>query len=805
MKTYLKTTTWIFLLSILVFSQQAEAQTSITGYIHKVDGTGVPFATVQLINKEDSSFVVGAVSDYDGKFEFEFVSTGIYLLKSDAVGFKTQLKTYNISEDGNAFPVLEIVMEEDLMQLQEVVVKARKPFHERHADRLVIHVKGSPASTGSTVLEILERSPGVTVNRQGGTISLNGRTGIQVMINGKLTKMPMDAVIQMLDGLSAADIETLEFFNTPPAQFDAEGAGLINIKTSKPKDQGLNGSAGVNIGYNKGEKIGTSFSIQHVTGRVSLYSSYSLNYDRNKHQWFNYRTMKHGQADVSLSNISHRNPVVTVQNARLGWILQFSKMTSTSVELTGFKRNWDQTAYTTNVERRSDKPEKVTGIDIDESNLWGSGSVSVGLRHDFGDDQQVNVMYDYLAYHNENPSIYRMGDDPSETGSLSQITVAKTTPIHFHIIKTDFSSYLGARVKASVGLKYTQSRFTNKVDVSETIDNLIYKNLRFSNFALLDEQIFANFLSVNWELNEALNLQSGVRFELTDSNIRSKTEQILYRRYGNFFPSALLTHQILDHLQVHASFARRITRPTFNDMAPFVFFISPSTLISGNSTLQSALINNYEIGYQSPMYSVTARYSIAENEIGFLQPEYSEDFDEHIFSSQNLEYQKTLALTQSVNLTLTPWWELQSSVSLYHQHFKTAHFEENFTSDVKRVSFSAMNIFDITRDLQLELSGNYESRNIWGITQFRPMGEINLGIRKKFDKYGTLTLSATDIFNTYIWRMHANIPQEGIQSGWDYYENKRSINLSYTLNFGKETSSLPKRKSASETERSRVQ
>tara|TARA_Y100001972_G_C7660001_1_gene332749 strand:- start:149 stop:2560 length:2412 start_codon:yes stop_codon:yes gene_type:complete len=803
MKIYLKSTTWIFLLSILGFSQLVKAQAFVTGYIRAEDGTGIPFATAQLINPKDSSMVAGTVSDYEGKFEFEYVASGIYLLKSDAVGFKTHLKTCNISED--TFPIQEIVMEEDLTQLQEVVVEARKPFYESHADRVVVNVKGSPASAGSTVLEILEKSPGVTVNRQGGTMSLYGRTGIQVMINGKLTKMPMDAVIQMLDGLSATDIETLEFFNTPPAQFDAEGSGLINIKTSKPKDQGLNGSAGVNIGYNKGEKIGTSFSIQHVTDRVSFYSSYSLNHDRNKHQWFNYRTIKNDRTDVSLSNISFRNPVVTVQNARLGWLIRLSKMTSTSVELTGFKRNWDQSAHTTNVERRSDEPEKVTGMNIDESNLWGSGSVSVGLHHDFGDDQKVNVLYDYLAYHNENPSIYRMSNDPSKAGSLSQITVAKETPIRFHIVQTDYSSYLGARVKASVGFKYTQSRFTNEVNVSETIDDIIYKNLRFSNYALLDEQIFANFLSVNWELNESLSLQSGVRFELTDSDIRSKTEQILYRRYGNFFPSVVLTQQILDHHQVHASFARRITRPTFNDMAPFVFFINPSTLISGNSTLQPALINNYEIGYQSPTYSATARYSIAEDEIGFLQPEYSEDFDEHIFRSQNLEYQKTLALIQSVNLTPAPWWELQSSLSLYYQHFKTAHFDENFTSEVKRVSFSAMNIFDITGNLQLELSGNYESRNTWGITQFRPMGEINLGIRKKFDKYGTLTLSATDIFNTYIWRMHADIPQEGIQSGWDYYENKRSINLSYTLNFGKGIRKLPKRKSASEAERSRVQ
>src|SRR5665213_4256511 len=101
---------------------------------------------------------------------------------------------------------------------------------EQKIDRMVINVKNSITDAGGSALDVLEKSPGVTVNRQNNSIAINGKNGVVVMINGRLTYMPMDALFQLLAGTNADNIEKIELITTPPAKYDAEGnAGYINI------------------------------------------------------------------------------------------------------------------------------------------------------------------------------------------------------------------------------------------------------------------------------------------------------------------------------------------------------------------------------------------------------------------------------------------------------------------------------------------------------------------------------------------------------------------------------------------------
>ena len=87
----------------------------------------------------------------------------------------------------------------------------------------MINLEDDPGTTGSTILDVLERTPGVIVDRQNESINMLGKGGVNVMINGKITYMPSSALVQYLNGINAENVKSIELITTPPSKYDAEG------------------------------------------------------------------------------------------------------------------------------------------------------------------------------------------------------------------------------------------------------------------------------------------------------------------------------------------------------------------------------------------------------------------------------------------------------------------------------------------------------------------------------------------------------------------------------------------------------
>src|SRR6185295_13060638 len=166
---------------------------------------------------------------------------------------KVYLPTVSIENEQPGLDLQNIQLEEEVVDLQQVNLQSRRPLIEQKIDRLVINVKNSITSAGSTALDVLERSPGVIVNRQANSISMSGKEGVMVMINGKISYMPVTALIDMLAGMNAGNIDRIELITTPPSSLDAQGnAGYINIVLSNNPDFGINGSFSATMGYGEG-------------------------------------------------------------------------------------------------------------------------------------------------------------------------------------------------------------------------------------------------------------------------------------------------------------------------------------------------------------------------------------------------------------------------------------------------------------------------------------------------------------------------------------------------------------------------
>ena len=128
-------------------------------------------------------------------------------------------------------------------------------------------------------------------------------------------------------------------------------------------------------------------------------------------------------------------------------------------------------------------------------------------------------------------------------------------------------------------------------------------------------------------------------------------------------------------------------------------------------------------------------------------------------SEAALRYLRSWSFSNSLAFNITNWWEIQADLSVYYQIFKTSQFQSNFTEEVLTTNFNATNNINLSRNYSLEISGSYQSNVLYGIWKTPSMGQLDIGIRKKLNNgKGTLTLSATDILDTSIWKWEANVP-----------------------------------------------
>jgi hypothetical protein len=277
------------------------------------------------------------------------------------------------------------------------------------------------------------------------------------------------------------------------------------------------------------------------------------------------------------------------------------------------------------------------------------------------------------------------------------------------------------------------------------------------------------------------------------------------RELGNIFPTLLMSHQFDEERKLQLAYARRINRPTFNDMAPFVFFTGPNSIYAGNPALLPAITDGIDLTYQLKQWWVSIGYSSTGNSIGWLQPELDPVTNEQVFRSHNLEYLNTLSFSTSLPLNIASWWEMQNDVTVSYQTFKTKQFENNFEERVYTVTLNSTSNFTLPKSYSIEVSGNYQNNVLYGIWENKPMGQVDIGFRKELNNgKGILTLAFSDIFHTNIWEWETNLPEANAYLWGLYDQNLRSIQLTYTRSFGNKKLKSVNVGSGSGDERGRV-
>jgi hypothetical protein len=771
-----------------------------------IDGTqNLRWVTVVLLS-EDSAFISGAVTDSLGQFSFVPVKAGRYRITASMIGY-TKYSSDIIANVGEKMQVPDITLEEASTHLNEVMIQESKQPIEQKIDRLVINLGSHITTSGNSVLEVLQKSPGVIVNRQSNTIAINGRAGVTVMVNNKPLQVPLEVVLQMLDGMNASNVEKIELITSPPSEFDAEGkGGVINVVTKQQEGLGTSGSFGLVAGARWAEAFGGNLNISHRNKRFAVSADYSITTNHNLHIFTSESRSFNDNFTRDVHGYSRRENFTVQQNLNVGLEWKLNSKSSMNVLFTGYRRNWNLDARTDDVNQSNADSMVVTAMVLEEKNVWQSAAGSIGFQRKIDTKSEVSLTVDYLYYFNDNPSSYNNTVSHQKLGDQEQSTIelGKTTPIRFLVAKTDYKYELTPSLYLEAGVKGVASTLQNNVHAQRNENDQWTTDPLFTSFSTLSERIYAAYLSTKWQPGQQWQINGGLRFEYTQTAISTPTERnLLSRKYGYLFPTLSAKKSFGDERDIQFSYAKRISRPTYNDIAPYVFFWGPRTFSAGNTALYPSIADAFSMGYHIRNIVISGQYSHARKEIVMMQPEVDIEHGTLTYRSQNLKYMRTVALTGSYTFPVTLWWEVQANATGQFQTVTTEHLINNLTRRRYGISLNVSNQFKLPKNFSIEVSGSYQSKALLGLSEFLPTGSLNVGVQKNLGQKGLVRLAVDDILNTNNWRINTTLTNE-LSSYFNYKWHNRFVRISYTRNLGKGSLRSVKVRSGSEEERSRV-
>ncbi|WP_430968725.1 TonB-dependent receptor domain-containing protein [Spongiimicrobium sp. 2-473A-2-J] len=760
----------------------------------------VAYAAIVIKAEDGSSTITGGITKEDGTFEVKGLPIGPMIFEIQFIGYKTHSQQINISRGKRKLDLGTISLQEETQELSGVEVVAERTTIEQRIDRKVINVGKDLTTAGATASDIMNNIPSVNVDQQTGELTLRGNSNVRVMVDGKLSNVP---VAQLLRQIPSTSIKSIELITNPSAKYNPEGmSGLINIVLHKNANIGFNGNVNLGLTVAIEAKFNSSIDLNYRNGKFNLYGNYGNNIGKYVNDGFIRRQEENSEQifDFFNNNKSHIY--------KLG--VDF------------FLNDKNTISFFTNQNLFDGKGLGITDVVYNEESFRNTtqffNNINDNLSEQYNFDYKadfkkeghnIELEVDYNRFTSDEDADFRSTGTTLFPDYMDFVDTERTQTI----ANLDYVNPLDSISKLEVGVE--ARIFETDVDYSSTglsfnsNGNLIPTP---STDFVYDMDIYSAYVTFAQNYKK-WSYQVGVRIEDVEVKADTNTVRAFTDNYTQLYPSAFLTYSPNEKNQFQLSYSRRVDRPGLQQVNPIREWATPLISSFGNPSLVPQFTNSVETNYTRRIKngSITAGvfYRSIEDEINRAVYVDRLDLNKLILTFDNFDNTSAYGVEVSTNYKPVKWWGINASFDFFSQTQRgiteslpvdngSATVDDIVVEEVE-VENTAWNLrmnnsFTVTKKLTLQLFAFYRGRNQNIQFTVKPMYFINTGARYSFAQgKGTLSFNFNDVFNTMRFQFDGDRPF--VQNGRFNWESQNAyLGLSYRFGSGKNRASKRKRR-----------
>ncbi len=802
------------LLATFAASVAVAQEGQIQGVLQDAEKEAVIYASVALYVSADSSMIKVETSDDAGVFRIKGVEAGNYFLKASFVGLE-DLEVSGIEVTPNEMKDMGILtFASGATELSEITVTTTRALVEVKPDRTVFNVQGTINSVGEDALALMKKAPSVAVDNND-NISVLGRTGVRIFVDGKVLPIAGDELTSYLESLPAEQIDRIDIITNPGAKYEAEGnAGIIDIRLKRDENLGTNGSVSTSFSQGRHSRANLSGTMNYRNRFMNVFGSLGVG-DRNT---FNDMLFESYQNNLLLNEINNSTRVNRSFNYRVGTDFFLGKQQTVGFLIGGTVN--DRSREALNIIEISEQMEQapIDSVLVARNQLDGSGSnytINVNYRYDISKNSNFNIDLDYGSYLSESerfsPNRYYKTSNEEELLSERINVMKPDSDIKIYTAKLDYDRPL-AGGQFGIGTKLSHVNSYNTFLFFNQLGGEDIRNDQRSNIFEYGETVYAGYVSYNRPINQQWSFSSGVRLEQTDAEGTLSpfdpdlAEPPVIQNYLSVFPNFGLSWTPKPSHSFNLAIGRRINRPDYQVLNPFENRLSELSYEKGNPRLQAEIVNNVELGWTYQYrYNFKLGYSKTEDQITRLIAPDEVDPAAAFITWANLAEQTVLSGNVSAPMQFGQKWNAFFNLSASYLD-NQADYGDGQIVDLQAFTYSIymQHTFPLAWNLRGEVSGYYSGPGIWGgVFEYEDSWSLNLGLQRKFFRDQlNVKLAANDIFYRSWWQGVSNFA--GLESYGQGKNDSRRVSLSLSYNFGNQQVKSRKRKTGIEEESKRV-
>ncbi len=783
----------ILLFLLILLGSQAMAQSTsgkITGTIQDENKNPLPYSNVVVYSLPDSIMITGTVTAESGHFEIKANLNEEIYLKISAVGFNNYFSNpFELTAASPEYKLEGVNLKEDVQVMNSVEVKALRPQVVVEADKMVVSVEGTAMAAGTTAYEVLEKSPGVFVD-QDGNIQLNGKGGVLVMIDNRRTYLSAADLQNMLQGMSAENIKNIEIINNPSSKYDAQGnAGIINITLKKNNMSGVNGSVNLGYRYNEINNGNLGVQVNHKKGKWNSFLNADMAQRGRIRDGRFYREIEQNSGLVTIFDQDAKEyNVRKVPSMRMGTDYDLNDSHSIGVMLNFYGQDaYNDFRFDSDLNQGGEEFQIISENYIQNQFYNAQGNLHYTYKMDTV-GTQLTADFNYIQLINKGGANFRNSYFYGQAGSPSEVELLETNnPTRYDIISAqmDFEKKILPKIKMEAGLKVSSVVSDNNLQFYEIGESGRELDENRSNHFIYTENIAAAYTSFSGALGSKLTYKAGLRAEQTFSEGESITlNTVNPRDYFKLFPSFFLQHNVSDMYQVNYNYSRRIDRPNYENLNPFIFYLDPYTSAQGNPYLKPQFTHSISVTQTfKKQYNLVLNYGVTSDFIAEVPVQDPED-GTTVFKQSNIDDQVNYSATAVVPTQPFKWWAINANFTVFHQNFTTFLNNEKVEREATTGMVQLGNTFLLPSDFKIELNGDYRSNTVWGLYTIGAQWGVDFAVKKSFfDKKLDASINISDIFRTRQFVGNANL--QGNINEINQYFGQQSIGFSLRYRFSR--------------------